>query len=299
MLRPWKNASPSGAVRRSSSETITSASRNSFHVHMNTSTIIVSTAGRAERQRARARASIQLDGAVDPRRLDQRARRRERKNARIQNVPNATESADLRQDQRPVGVGQLEVAEVVVERHDDRLDAAPSARAGRRRSSACRAAEAHQPERVAGEDREHASRARRRRPRRSRSSAGTCAKLPSLPGVGEVLEVEAVEACRSRASSPGVLQRRRARSRRSGTSAISENTPRTRSSAPARARSIIAPPRSAMPVDHEREHEDDRGERDADRRRRSRPAPLSERAVVDLEGRHRGRVARARRCVVM
>src|SRR4051812_3199437 len=37
VLRPWKKLSPSGAVRRPSSETITSTSRNSFHVHMNSS----------------------------------------------------------------------------------------------------------------------------------------------------------------------------------------------------------------------------------------------------------------------
>src|SRR6185312_13598778 len=92
VLRPWKNASPSGAVRRSSSETMTRASRNSFQVHMNTSTTIVSTAGRASGMITRHNV-LQLD---DPssRAASTNERGTERKKARIQNVPNATDTPD-------------------------------------------------------------------------------------------------------------------------------------------------------------------------------------------------------------
>ena len=88
---PWKNASPSGAVRRFSLDTITSASRNSFHVHMNTSTIIVRIAGRPNGTSTR-QSVVQLE-APSIRAASSSERGVARKKARIQKVPNATESA--------------------------------------------------------------------------------------------------------------------------------------------------------------------------------------------------------------
>ena len=88
---PANSASPSGAVRRSSDWIITSASRNSFHVHMKTSTIIVVIAGQAWGRSTRHSVD-EARRAVEPRRLHERRIGVERKNARIQNVPNGTES---------------------------------------------------------------------------------------------------------------------------------------------------------------------------------------------------------------
>ena len=76
-------------MRSPSSVTITSASRNSFQVHMNSSTVIVSTAGRASGSRTRQSVN-QLD-APSIRAASTSERGTVRKNARIQNVPNATE----------------------------------------------------------------------------------------------------------------------------------------------------------------------------------------------------------------
>ena len=55
VLRPWKTLSPSGAVSFESSVIITSTSRNSFQVHMNSSTPMVSTAGLASGSSTRQR----------------------------------------------------------------------------------------------------------------------------------------------------------------------------------------------------------------------------------------------------
>ena len=77
-------------MRSASSETITSASRNSFQVHMKTSTIIVSTAGRPSGSTTR-HSVLQLE-EPSSRAASTSERGTERKNARIQNVPNATET---------------------------------------------------------------------------------------------------------------------------------------------------------------------------------------------------------------
>ena len=69
---------------------MTSASRNSFHVHMKTSTIIVRIAGRPNGTSTR-HSVVQLE-APSMRAASTSERGVERKNARIQNVPNATES---------------------------------------------------------------------------------------------------------------------------------------------------------------------------------------------------------------
>jgi hypothetical protein len=88
---PWKNASPSGAVRRFSLETMTRARRNSFQVHMKTSTIIVRIAGLPNGTSTR-QSVVQLD-APSIRAASISEAGAARKKARIQNVPNATESA--------------------------------------------------------------------------------------------------------------------------------------------------------------------------------------------------------------
>ena len=77
-------------MRNASLGHITSGSRNSFHVHMNTSTIIVSTAGRPSGRTTRHSVD-QLD-APSSRAASTSDRGTDRKNARIQNVPNATDS---------------------------------------------------------------------------------------------------------------------------------------------------------------------------------------------------------------
>ena len=89
-LAPANSASPSGAVRRSSDWIITSASRNSFHVHMKTSTIIVVIAGHA--CGSSTRHSVTKLDAPSSREASTSELGVERKNARIQNVPNGTES---------------------------------------------------------------------------------------------------------------------------------------------------------------------------------------------------------------
>ena len=118
---------------------------------MKISTTIVSTAGRPSGSTTR-HSVCQLE-APSSRAASTSERGTERKNARIQNVPNADRDADLRQDQRPVGVGQAEVAQVVVERDDERLQRHHQAEQQHVEEHR-RAAEAHHPERVAGHDRE-------------------------------------------------------------------------------------------------------------------------------------------------
>ena len=77
---------------------------------MKMSTTIVMIAGHAMRERARATDVTKLD-APSSRDASTSEAGDERKNARIQNVPNGTDSADLGQDQRPVAVGQAGVLE--------------------------------------------------------------------------------------------------------------------------------------------------------------------------------------------
>ena len=77
-------------MRRSSDWIITSASRNSFHVHMKTSTIIVVIAGHA--CGSSTRHSVTKLDAPSSRDASTSELGVERKNARIQNVPNGTES---------------------------------------------------------------------------------------------------------------------------------------------------------------------------------------------------------------
>ena len=96
---------PERRRRSPSSETITSARKNSFQVHMKISTTIVRTAG-TRRAGTTTRHSVCQREAPSIRAASTSERGTERKNARIQNVPNAIDDADLRQDQRPVGVGQ-------------------------------------------------------------------------------------------------------------------------------------------------------------------------------------------------
>ena len=118
---------------------------------MKTSTIIVRIAGRPNGTSTR-HSVVQLD-APSMRAASISERGVDRKNARIQNVPKATESADLREDQRPVRVGQAEAPQVEVERHDHRLDRDHQPEQEDVEEHG-RAAEAHQPERVARQDRE-------------------------------------------------------------------------------------------------------------------------------------------------
>ena len=77
-------------MRSPSSETITSASRNSFQVHMKISATIVSTAGRPSGSTTR-HSVVQLD-EPSSRAASTSERGTERKKARIQNVPNATDA---------------------------------------------------------------------------------------------------------------------------------------------------------------------------------------------------------------
>ena len=76
-------------MRRSSDWIITSASRNSFHVHMKTSTTIVVIAGHA--CGSSTRQSVTKLDAPSSREASTSALGDERKKARIQNVPNGTE----------------------------------------------------------------------------------------------------------------------------------------------------------------------------------------------------------------
>ena len=78
-------------MRCDSSEIITSASRNSFHVHMNTSSTIVRIAGRPIGTRTRQR--IRHEEAPSTRAASASSGGTDRKKARIQNVPNEIESA--------------------------------------------------------------------------------------------------------------------------------------------------------------------------------------------------------------
>src|SRR5690242_11541522 len=85
----WKKASPSGAVWWDSWEIITSGSRNSFHVHMKVITTIVSTAGHPNGSSTRQ--SVWNVDAPSMRDASIRERGTERKNARIQKMPNGSE----------------------------------------------------------------------------------------------------------------------------------------------------------------------------------------------------------------
>ena len=122
----WKNASESGAVRMFWPESITSESRKSFHVHMKTSTTIVRIAGRPYGTSTRSR-TPRLE-APSIRAASMSERGAERKNARIQNVPKAIESAVLgRITPQTVSVSPM-LPEVEVERDHGRLERASGAR---------------------------------------------------------------------------------------------------------------------------------------------------------------------------
>ncbi len=113
-------------------------------------------------------------GAVHPRRLGQRARRGQEVGAHPERAER-DRLADLRQDQRPVGVEQAGPLEVVVERDDRRLEREHDAQQHQVEHQPV-AAEAHRPEGVAGADRER---------RRDRGDRGRDDQARPEPG-GEV-----------------------------------------------------------------------------------------------------------------
>ena len=98
---------------------MTSGMRNSFQVHMKTSTVSVTMAGRASGTRTLHR--MRRVEAPSSRAASTSERLLVRKYARIQNVPNATDCAICgRTTAQSVSVSPS-VAQVEVQRHDDRL----------------------------------------------------------------------------------------------------------------------------------------------------------------------------------
>ena len=87
----WKKARPRGAVRLFSSVIMTSGSRNSFQVHMNTSIAIVSRAGRLVGTRIRHRR--RQSEAPSSRAASMMLTGTERKKLRIQKTPKARDWA--------------------------------------------------------------------------------------------------------------------------------------------------------------------------------------------------------------
>ena len=254
---------------------------------MNTSTVMVSTAGRASGSSTRHSVN-QLDGAVEPRRLDQRARDRAEERAHPER-PERDRRADLRQDQRPVGVGQPEVAEVVVERHDHRLESGPSARAGTGRRAPARRGSASSRTRS-----RPGSTARSRPPpprrRRSRSSAGRCRSGPR-PTRRRSCRRAGRRSVPNVASPPGVLQRREHDADDRHQRDQREHAEQRVGQRLLAAVDHRAASRSANPVDAQHESTKMSAAMQTPIAAAEPTSPVSERAVVDLEGGHRRRVA--------
>ena len=238
--------------------------------------------GRAARAAARrATASIQLE-APSSRAASTSERGTERKNARIQNVPNATDSADLRAGSAPSRCRSAR-------RRAGRSRAARSiASSGTIRPSSSEveehllAAEAHHAEGVAGQDREH-GRDRDDAHGDDGARAQVGAEVALLPGVGEVGESEAAGSpttpCRRvlqrRQQDPAIGHEReqredaraRRRSRTCSRRSITSRAPRSATRLiPTAMTKITAARRARWPP-------------------RRRPAPVAERALVDLEAR--------------
>ena len=180
---------------------------------MKTSTIIVRIAGRPNGTSTR-HSVVQLDApsiraaSTSERGVDEEERAHPERAERDR-------EPDLRQDQRPVRVGQAEVAEVVVERHDHRLDRDHQPEQEDVEEHR-RAAEAHQPERVAGQDREQRRDARRPLTATITLERRYCEKCPCVQASREVRRSGGRSRGRSRTTSPGRASAVEQRCRRRG-----------------------------------------------------------------------------------